>query len=472
MKRILLGLIIFGICVFGYYQNTNVRTLSSKALKKTSQRVISSESSLTDIDADIVAINSQRSLKSIFGKIITESKNTDIESERGKQLRVYATLVAPAAHLEGIIWRLRTLAKKSGYIHYNAIQYISKAYYQNYLFGEHISHLLDFFIHPPSGGDGIMPMDSIQQFKSIKELQEFTYQVVRPSIESAIRSLDELINSKSSSTWKFKVNPDLFAGNNIFSNKTHVNFHGGNLYYLRSLFNRGLSLIEAFNIYNLDDALVVLNKLVRATAMDNIFKENGLPETLSPREMVPIIKKYSKFMTAKGDDAEYRKSLRKMLDLYELAMRDEKKSYNLALVLDDEQSLFRREVLSLNKEEKKTKHADILKLIDAAKNGRSFAFYDLRNGQELTINPAAFLSINRDLKSYLPTSFNTDGGRSSFKRNDKTRLNYNYGQPVSWPDHSFNGFLNANSGEEVYQYIGAMKLDPALNILVNFFPVP
>jgi len=470
MKKLLLTFFVLGILAFGIYQRPKTQSSQAKAGQSDSNRMIASENHLSDIDSEILSINDQKSLRIMILKIIKQAQESDINSERGKQLIAYSSIVSPLAHLESILWRMRPIIKKSGYLHYQAIKNISKIYRKKYLYGEHVSHIMDFFTHSSEENVGVVSKNKLEQFESMRELQDFTYTTVAPSIKSAIRLINKVLKDQPS--WSFKINLDLFAGNNIFSNKKNLVIHSEYLYYLRARYHRALGFIEAFNIYNLDDSIKIVKKIVRKTSFENIFKKNGLPEVLSPYEKVEIIKKQKNFLTSKYKLKEYRKRLAKVLAFYEWAMRDKQKAYNLALELNDEHSFFPKEILKLNKEKRKTKHHEVLNFIDHIKNKTPYTFIDLKSGQEVVLQPSALLSLDMDLKKYLPNEFNTQGGRSSFKSDSKTRLNYNYGQPTNWPDPSFNGFFTATSGQEVYDFIGAMKMDFALSSLTNLFPVP
>ncbi len=473
-------------------------------------RTISSEtaslSEYTKEDTAVANINKhiiEISNKDQINDKIDEIQKISQANPNWQIVKLYATLTRPIKKLEGILWRLRPIINNCGVCHLSVISMIRKAYYSKYMTGPHIHAFLDYFTKPTG---------NFEKLEAISDLQNFIVKEVLPELEgdSGVLSKVNKIIEDTKPGFFMEVDTYLSTGyssqdgydkDNVTKNdqirfiseKRHFAIvTQGNLYNIVAAAEGALTGIHYLQNYNFDKAEHIANKLVKKTALNNLFGKT--PKDLTPIEVLKVLEReeYKSFGRARTDNGYTPEKIQANLDIafkyYKQSIASRLKalerSYEEVNQKSDADYLISSKVLALNYDGNVAKLKEKMRMLKKASHSsltkQIVVVTSPRTGKQFQVNLKPIFKYHEDLKVFLPHQKFVESDRKSSvyvknkkgKETKETIWNYDYGLPLAWKKPTFAGLLPQATNETLLEIVRSIKLTPATEALANILPVP
>lgn len=434
------------------------------------------------------------------------------ENQDNHTLQLYRAVLSPIKHLEGIVWRLRSIVEKSGVLHMQALGAIRKLYYQDYLYGPHIIAGINFLVEPSTVHT---------KFKNPEKVQDFLEETIKPELEKSLAQVQEILG-KTDESWSFPWDAHLQTGHDEASAKVFIsqknrfkkNVTRSYIHLVASSLHRLIGGIEYSINYNINQFHFIINDIVKKTAINSLkqkFKIKSLPEPTTPHEIMAIlnyttskrvggrsvtrrvtVKKYADFLTLRKNHEVAAKNLKSAMNHFHEARKLELKGFTESIDTADhsqgDRYILNPNIIKINREDTEQKLKDIISLYESAKSGESRIVSSEVTGRQIEINLSVLFTPHKDLKVFLPSIDNgfsksakrggiivdERGRKIKHKRTNGTIFawNYKYGLPIKWENPTFGGFLPNATSDKMYEIARTMQLTDSLRTFKDFLPIP
>ena len=486
MKKLLIILpALFIALIFGNYMNFFD---NKKTLRVPSSVNISSDMQLIlDLNSEIINIKSKDQIMPMIYKIRAMAE----ANPNNQFLILYKALFSPLRNLKGIVWRFRNIVEKSQIAHLFSVSFIRKAYYSDYMYGQHVKAFLDYFVEPN--------LDK-KEFENVAAVQNFLHTSVVADLTDLILAVETIMRN-TPADWAFPFDAFLLTGidknKQFFSQekryekkviKSHLN-------YILSSAHKVLGGIYYVVNYDLNDITAIFRALLKKTGINNskfnrFFRREDLPKPITSKELSETVLKFKKFLTLRVSKDVANQNLQKSFDHFHkgthydlIGLQSVYRDSDLDLAYSYVYNPYK---IYLNYDKKVESLETKLAIYKDAAEKQSKLVTSEATGQQIEINLSAFFVAHDDLKKFFPRENNFDDKNSGYILKDSNGKsvyhniteekvsvwNYHYGKPLSYPNPTFGGILPKATNANLYDLIRGLRLDDSTNGFANILPVP
>lgn len=502
MKKVSLIIVgiffLIGLAFWIGRESYQVKTSSESSVSKLEARSIASTSQdnmLGEINRMIIEINNPAQINKVIDTIVAtaaEPKNKDLAA-----IQLYALLLQPLKHFEGIVWRLRPIVEESDLAHMTILTLIRSVYYRKDVVGPHIRALVQYITEPNV---------KINPLKKVSDVQDFLANEVAPDLERSLVKATELANSQSNEL-NFEIDQYLFTGYSkeeglkfISDNNRYKMFIPANMYFVKAGLERILGAIYYSSVYDLNGGVFFLNKLIKETNINrylgryfdrlnpfsndkySAYRLGKLPPLITPKEVNEFLKDsiFQSLLTPRKDVKNPQEVMNSAFSKFQNASQSELNAFNATLTGADRSkgdSYFVNPIKLLITENK-TRHKleERVRLFTSTVGNPINVVSDI-TGKSFQINVSALFTVKKDLKKFYPSNFyNVPPGHyipAANQPEGKTwSWNYLYGRPNAWPDPTFSGLFPDATNENMYELMRSVTITPSTAPFSSFVPVP
>jgi len=494
MKKIFIFLAVFGLVISSCTKKSDQNKTTTTWSKKESRSLASLDSSEAElieaVNKKITSISSKDQINSRVSEIVELAKKPE-HSEK-HVLQLYAAVLEMVPLFEGIVWRMRGVVEKTGIVHLAALKAIRDIHYQDYMVGPHLNAALEYVVTPS--------FDKTL-FESIGSVQNFVSAQLIPALHKTLKKGYQIVE-KVDNDWSFEFDQHLITGVDeekgvkfLSENKRYKTVIRPHLYYGISFFEGALGVANYSIVYDFDDTLDYITKVVKKSAINNGVraKLGMLPNAITPKDSIEILRKrtFRKIGKPRMKKATAQAHLDASLSHFTNAITYEELAYLQTIILSDH-SLGNKYIvnpkwLALREDKTKRRLAEKRRIYEAAKAGKPITITSDVTGQLVKINLRALFTVQDDLKAFLPNEDGFIGGKKKggYITDSKGKevehkvsgkkifaWDYFFGKPKAWPDTTFAGFLPEADDKNIYEIVRTLKHTASTRAFSNFIPVP
>lgn len=400
-------------------------------------------------------------------------------------VRLYAAVLSPLKHMEGIVYRLGRVISSSDIIFVMVTNYLREIAYRQHLYGPHIAHFLEFITTPPK--KALNPTGKATKFSKISDIQDFLSDTTENGFGRALQkseyTIAHMIN-KENDKFHFLFDTQLATGVGDFlaPNKLKLTVVPADISLLFANIKNLRANINIFCSYNLDAAISLVNKLAKKTSINSMYRvvegffvrnyESRRTKLQTPQELAEELgkKEYKNFLTPRKNAAAMLHNA--LIQTYEAIKWEQQWLESVLLgaanLTPDVAVKFLSNPLLIYPVEAEKKATLQLKL--DLFSGKEKAFVSEVTGKTVAIDVAKLYEVKEDLKKFFPTSFVK--GKDFYKVNGHKKFFYSRGRPTAWSDPTFGGFLPGATNDNLYDIARTLSLTDATSNFLTMLPIP
>ena len=484
----------------------------------------SSQQILVDeITSRIIAMRTKADIDSVREEILAlASKHQDKIA-----VQVFAAVFEILPIFKGVLWRLRGLVEENDAIHLLALGKLRGFYHNLYAYGPHMKALFNYLADPP---------DKAGKFHQVSDFQDFLYYEARGPLVEVRNKLELALREVPSKHFEFEFDRSLLrgVGDNVRlldpeqAVKTVIKPHFS---YILAFVSRLVGTIEYLYIYNYDDTLRILGKMLKESAINQTFnrfrivsnyvleaqgKEISLPHITGRKRFFELVNSYPKLLRARFNRNMAEPILKSSYQNFKLTAQHRLKAYTCSIeypynmvrglpvdesyacdgafmradgfraeesfVVGGSSFLINPNRLLLRQDNKLRRMTQKVRIFSQGSDDDVITVVSNVTGEPIKISARHAFKYHRSLRKFLPIAFNSvnrfeDGtvisGRETGKelKNKKWAWNYGYGKPTAWGEDAvtFGGVFPGLTNKNIYRKMASIKLTPELQPFGRIF---